>query len=86
MRAFLEMVTTKKNGDSIEIKSTQKNPKMIELLTYPVVKSDIIGDINSGTINTKNYITSGPYTFSEMVADKEYGFDRITLVRNEKWA
>ena len=86
MKAFLAIVTTKKNGDSIEIKSTQKNPKMIELLTYPVVKSDNIIAINSGTKKTKNYVTSGPYTFGEMVTDKEYGFDRITLVRNEKWA
>lgn len=86
MKSFLETVTVKKNGDIIEVKSGQKNQHMIELLTYPVIKTDVINAINSGTINAKNYVTSGPYTFGEVVTDKEYGFDRITLVRNERWA
>lgn len=86
IRAFLETVTVKKNGDSIEIKSGQKSPHMIEILTYPIIKTDVIIAIHSGTVTTKNYITSGPYTFGEKVTDKEYGFDRITLIRNEKWA
>lgn len=86
IKAFLETVTVKKDGDSIEIKSGQKSPRMIEILTYPIVKSDVIIAINSGTINAKNYITSGPYIFGETVTDQEYGFERITLVRNEKWA
>lgn len=84
--SFLETVTVKKNGDSIEIKSSQKSPHMIELLTYPIIKSDVIIAIQSGTIDTKKYITSGPYTLSETITDKEYWFDRITLIRNEKWA
>jgi ABC-type transport system substrate-binding protein len=86
IRAFFETVTIKKNGDSVEIKSGQKSPHMIEILTYPIIKSDVIVAIYSGTITTKNYSTSGPYTFGEKITDKEYWFDRITLVRNEKWA
>ena len=72
IKSFLETVTVKKNGDIIEVKSGQKNQHMIELLTYPVIKTDVINAINSGTINTKNYVTSGPYTFGEIVTDKEY--------------
>ncbi len=72
IKSFLETVTIKKNGDNIELKSGQKNPHMIELLTYPIVKSEVINAINSGTISPKNYITSGPYILSEMVTDKEY--------------
>jgi ABC-type transport system substrate-binding protein len=72
IKSFLETITIKKNGDNIELKSGQKNPHMIELLTYPIVKSEVINAINSGTISPKNYITSGPYILSEMVTDKEY--------------
>lgn len=86
MRAFLETVKITKNGDTIEISSSQKNPLMNDILTYPIVKSGSIEAIRNGTIEAKNYITSGPYIFGETVTDKEYGFDRITLNRNEKWA
>lgn len=86
IKAFLDTVTIKKNGEVIEIKSKIKSSHMIDILTYPIIKSDIITAINSGTIDTKNYITSGPYTFWEIITDKEYGFDRITLIRNEKWS
>jgi ABC-type transport system substrate-binding protein len=86
IRTLLQSVSVSKDGESINIKSTQKSPYMIEVLTYPVVRSDVIAAIGSGTITTKNYITSGPYILSETVTDPEYGYDRITLVRNDKWA
>jgi ABC-type transport system substrate-binding protein len=86
IRSFLQGVKVTKNGEGIEIKSSQKSPYMIAMLTYPIVRSDVIMNIGSGTITTKNYITSGPYILSEIVTDPEYGYDRITLSRNEKWA
>lgn len=86
IRLFLESVTIAKNGDIIDIKSTQKSPHMIEILTYPIIKADNIEAIRNGTVSAKNYVTSGPYIFSESALDTEYGFDRITLIRNEKWA
>lgn len=86
IRSFLQGVKVTKNGEGIEIKSSQKSPYMIAILTYPIVRSDVIINIGSGTITTKNYITSGPYILSEIVTDPEYGYDRITLSRNEKWA
>jgi ABC-type transport system substrate-binding protein len=86
IRDFLETVKVTKNGDNIEIQSSQKSPHMIEILTYPIVKTDVINLINSGTINEKNYITSGPYILGESILDKEYGFNRITLLRNEKYS
>ncbi len=85
VRMFLETVKVTKNGDSIDIISTQKSPHMIEILTYPIIKTENIEAIRNGTINAKNYVTSGPYIFSETTLDTEYGFDRITLVRNERW-
>lgn len=86
IKLFLESVKVTKNGDTVEFKSTQKSQHMIEVLTYPIIRSDIITAIGSGTITTKTYVTSGPYTYGETITDQEYGFDRITLIRNEKWA
>ncbi|NRH21246.1 hypothetical protein HOO68_04335 [Candidatus Gracilibacteria bacterium] len=86
IRAFLETVKITKNGDDIEIKSNQKNSHMIEILSYPIVKADTIPAIRDGSITAKTYVTSGPYTFSETALDQEYGFERITLIRNEKWS
>lgn len=86
MRSFLETVKVVKNGDNIEIQSTQKSPHMVEILTYPIVKTEVINLIKSGAINEKNYITSGPYILGESILDKEYGFNRITLLRNEKYS
>jgi hypothetical protein len=86
IKLFLEGIKVTKNGDTVEFKSAQKSQHMIEVLTYPIVRSDLITTIGSGTITTKTYVTSGPYIYGETITDQEYGFDRITLVRNEKWA
>ncbi len=86
VKLFLQGVKVTKNGESIEIKTSQKSPYMSAILTYPIVRSDVIKSIGSGTVTVKNYITSGPYILSETVTDPEYGYDRITLSRNEKWA
>ena len=85
MRAFLDTVKVSKNGDLVEIQSTKKSPKMIDILTYPILKMDVIQAINSGTVTPRSYVTSGPYILSETILDKEYGFDRITLIRNDKF-
>ena len=86
MRVFLEQVTLNKNGETLEIRSKIKDENMIEMLTYPIVRSDTITRIRDNTITPQNYVTSGPYTFGESITDTQYGFDRVTLIRNEKWA
>lgn len=42
----------------------------------------MIEQVRTNRFSTGNYITSGLYTFGESVTDTEYGFDRITLVKN----
>lgn len=86
IKSLLQWVKVNKKGEGIEITSREKNQHMIELLTYPIVRSDVIASLGSGMIAPERYITSGPYTFTETVTDNEYGYDRITLSRNEKWA
>lgn len=86
IRSFLASVKITKDGENIVLKSSQKSQYMIEVLGYPIIKSDLIAPILSGALSAKNYITSGPYILGETTTDGEYWFDRITLLRNEKWA
>jgi ABC-type oligopeptide transport system substrate-binding subunit len=84
MSSWISSLSLKKQGDILEISSKSKNPHMLELLTYPILRSDTIGLIESGTITPATYVTSGPYILMESVTDREYGYDRITFTRNEK--
>ncbi len=86
IKSLLQWVKVNKKGEGIEITSSKKSQHMIELLTYPIVRSDMIASLGSGIITPERYITSGPYTFTETITDSEYGYDRLTLSRNEKWA
>ncbi len=57
---------------------------MLDLLTYPIIRSDMIERIKTGRISQEGYITSGPYAFSGREINKEFGYDRITIERNER--
>ena len=59
-----------------------RDPKVLELLTYPILRSDMIDQVRTLRFSTGGYVTSGQYMFGEQTRDAEYGNDRITLVRN----
>ncbi len=59
-----------------------RDPKVLELLRYPIFRSDMIDQINTDRFSTGSYITSGQYMFGEQVADAAYSNERITLIRN----
>lgn len=79
--ASTSFVSDKKWG--IDITSKEKNSIILELLTAPIIRSDMIERIKTDRITKDLYITSGPYAFLEKVSNEQYGYDRITLVRNE---
>jgi ABC-type transport system substrate-binding protein len=83
MLNFIKWVTVTSSDGKIIVTSKTKNPLVLDLLSYPILRSDIIEQIETNRFGTGLYITSGLYKFSETVRDEEYGFDRITLVRNE---
>lgn len=83
MLNFIKGVTVTTSDGKIIVTSKTKNPLVLDLLSYPILRSDIIEQIETNRFGTGLYITSGLYKFSETVRDEEYGFDRITLVRNE---
>lgn len=85
MSAFLNGITIKSTGPGkIEIRSKEKNSLMLDLLTYPIVRSDMLERIKTGRISKEGYITSGPYRFSEHEKDMEHGYERLTIERDTK--
>ncbi len=82
---FLKGVGVVSRADgTIEITSKEKSSMILDLLTYPIVRSDMLERIKTGRINAEGYITSGPYRFSERSKNTEYGYDRVTIERDEK--
>ena len=85
MATFLKNVSIVSRGESeVEITAKEKNSLILDLLTYPIIRSDMIERIKTGRISQEGHITSGPYSFSGKEDNKEFGYSRITIVRNEK--
>jgi Bacterial extracellular solute-binding proteins, family 5 Middle len=59
-----------------------RDAKVLELLTYPIFRSDMLDQVRTLRFSTGSHITSGQYMFLEQVKDAEYSNDRITLIRN----
>lgn len=83
MSAFLKWLSVTETKGKITFSSKTKSPLIMDLLTYPILRSDMIEQIKTSRFGTGLYITSWLYRFSEVAHDEEYGFDRITLLRNE---
>ena len=45
---------------------------MLDLLTYPIVRSDILERIRTDRLSKEGYITSGSYTFLEKEKNTEF--------------
>ncbi|MBP9779446.1 hypothetical protein KBD33_02350 [Candidatus Gracilibacteria bacterium] len=82
MLSFLKGVAISEQDKKIVITSKTKSPLMMDLLLYPIIRSDMIEQLKTGRFSTGLYITSGLYKFGEIAQDAEYGFDRITLLEN----
>lgn len=78
---FASLKVEAKNG-TITFTNPNKDPKIIELLQYPIFRSDMIEQISTGRFSSGNLITSGQYTFGEQLIDPTYGYHRITLNQN----
>ena len=85
MRAFLAGVSVvSKNDKTIELASKEKNSLMLDILTYPILRSDMIERIRTERFSGDSYLTSGAYIFLENVKNPQYGYDRVTLAKNTK--
>lgn len=59
MGTFLKGVSVISRADGkIEITSKEKNSMILDLMTYPIVRSDMLERIRTGRISADGYITS----------------------------
>jgi hypothetical protein len=85
MQAFLGNVSVvSKKANTIEIAAKEKSSLMLDLLTYPILRSDMIERIRTGRLSHEAYITSGAYTFLENEKNAQYGYDKVTLEKSTK--
>ena len=85
MKAFLRNVTVISPSEGvIQISSKEKNSLMLDLLSYPIIRSDMLERIRTGRLASEGYITSGSYTFLGKEKNSEYWYDRITIQKSEK--
>jgi ABC-type oligopeptide transport system substrate-binding subunit len=85
MKAFLSKVAVvTREGGVIELSADEKNSLMLDLLTYPILRSDIIERIRTDRLGPDGYVTSWAYAFTEKEKNTQYGYDRITIGKNTK--
>jgi hypothetical protein len=59
MKAFLSKVAVvTREGGVIELSADEKNSLMLDLLTYPILRSDIIERIRTDRLGPDGYVTS----------------------------
>jgi ABC-type transport system substrate-binding protein len=83
IKSLLQGMSIVASKGVITFESKEKNPLVLDLLTYPIIRSDMLEQIRTNRFSSGNYISSWLFRFSEVANDAEYKFDRITLVRNE---
>lgn len=55
---------------------------MLDILSYPIVRSDMLERIRTNRLSADGYLTSGSYVFTENVKNEQFGFNRISIKRN----
>ncbi len=85
MRVFLWNVgITSKGPKNIELNSKEKNSLMLDLLSYPIIRSDLLERIRTNRLAVDGYVTSWLYTFTGKDKNTQYGYDRVTIEHNKK--
>lgn len=78
------LITESKDGSIVFAQKT-KDPLILKVLTYPIMRSDMVENAKTDRIATWSYITSWQYTLAEISEDTEYKAQRIVLLQNEKY-
>jgi ABC-type transport system substrate-binding protein len=85
MKAFLSKLTVvSKKAGIVTLSAPEKNSLMLDILTYPILRSDMIERIRTERLGPDGYVTSWPYAFLEKEKNSQYGYERMTIVKNEK--
>ncbi len=83
VKAFLGNVSViATDPKTIQFSAKEKNSLMLDILSYPIVRSDMLERIRTNRLSADGYLTSGSYVFTENIKNEQFGFDRITIKRN----
>lgn len=85
VRNALAGATIKSASGSISIESRTKNNAIIEALSYPIIRTDVLDQLKNNRLKKESYITSGPFIYEETFDDQEYNFHRITFKKNPNY-
>lgn len=85
VRTALAGATITSSSGAITIESKTRNNGIIEALSYPILRTDVIDQIRNNRLKKESYITSGPFIFEETFDDQEFNFHRITLKKNPNY-
>lgn len=83
--AFKNISVTNKDKE-IVLSSPVQNNRIVEAISYPILRTDMIDQIKNKRLKKENYITSGPFIFDESVPDEQYGFHKISLKKNPNYS
>lgn len=83
--ALSRATVTTDSENNIIIESSVKNYDIIEALSYPILRSDVVDQIKNNRLKKESYITSGPFIFGEAVDDTEYNYHNIVLEKNPNY-
>lgn len=70
---------------NITFESSTANTALIEALSYPIIRSDVLDQIKNNRLKKESYITSGPFVFDDSSENTDYGFFRISLKTNPNY-
>ncbi len=58
IETLLRTTSVTATGKVIHFTSTEKSANMIDILTYPIIRSDMLDRITAGRLSEDNYISS----------------------------
>lgn len=70
---------------SITIESNKNNPYIVQAMTYPIIRTDIIDQIKNNRLKKESYITSGPFVYDDTTENAEYWYHNIVLKANPNY-
>lgn len=86
IRKALTSVSIKQgDNNAIIIESPSVNYNLIEALSYPVLRSDVIDQLKNNRLKKESFITSWPFILEDASDNQEYNFHGIVLAKNPNY-
>lgn len=84
IKTALSSVNIKIEDKNIIIESAG-NSAIIEALSYPILRTDVIDQLKNNRLKKESYITSGPFIYEEATDDSEQNYHSIILSKNPNY-